>query len=282
MSLAEPASPASRCLSRAEASRRPHPSGGLTEGEAGVNLEKFGQMRAYGATVLCPEASMLTLTRLAATLTAELGWIWMRDLPAYQAEGDRTTAFEIAEQLGWDTPDYVLVPAGTGTNLFGIWKGFDELCRRGFTARVPRIVAGPAGRRRSSGSGPRPRGCNHAAARQGPSERRAPHHSPGHRPPCVRSRPEEPRDRRRRDRCRDPAGAPGPRRPGGNLLRAGLRRGPRRRAEARHDGSPRYREPRRVHPHEPRSQGRPRHRQLVRRAGSDRGDAGRGPTRRGG
>jgi len=116
-------------------------SGGLTEGELGVNLEKFGQMRAYGATVLCPEASMLALTRLAAALTAELGWTWMHDLPAYQAEGDKTTAFEIAEQLDWDVPDYVVVPAGTGTNLFGIWKGFDELAQLGFTGRAPRIVA---------------------------------------------------------------------------------------------------------------------------------------------
>ncbi len=116
-------------------------SGALTEGEAKVSLEKFGQMRAYGATVLCPEASMLALTRLAARLTAEAGWTWMHDLPAYQAEGDKTAAFEIAEQLGWDTPEYVVVPTGTGTNLFGIWKGFDELHRLGFTGQVPRIVA---------------------------------------------------------------------------------------------------------------------------------------------
>jgi threonine synthase len=79
-------------------------SGGHTEGALGVNLEKLAQIRAYGATVLCPEASMLELTRLAATLTAELGWTWMHDLPAYQAEGDKTTSFEIAEQLGWDPP----------------------------------------------------------------------------------------------------------------------------------------------------------------------------------
>ena len=84
---------------------------------------------------------MLALTRLAAALTAELGWTWMHDLPAYQAEGDKTTAFEIAEQLDWDVPDYVVVPAGTGTNLFGIWKGFDELAQLGFTGRAPRIVA---------------------------------------------------------------------------------------------------------------------------------------------
>jgi threonine synthase len=116
-------------------------SGGHTAGGIGVNLEKFGQIRAYGATVLCPEASMLTLTRLAAALTEELGWTWMHDLPAYQSEGDKTTAFEIAEQLGWEPPEYVIVPTGTGTNLFGIWKGFDELRRLGFTGRVPRIVA---------------------------------------------------------------------------------------------------------------------------------------------
>jgi threonine synthase len=116
-------------------------SGGHTAGGIGVNLEKFGQMRAYGATVLCPEASMLELTRLSATLTRELGWTWMHDLPAYQSEGDKTTAFEIAEQLGWEPPEYVVVPTGTGTNLFGIWKGFDELHRLGFTARVPHMVA---------------------------------------------------------------------------------------------------------------------------------------------
>ena len=120
-------------------------SGGVSAGLQ-VNLEKLGQMRAYGATVLCPEASVLTLTRLAAALTRELGWTWMHDLPAYQAEGDKTTAFEIAEQLGWDPPECVVVPAGTGTNLFGIWKGFDELRRLEFTTRVPRIVAvQPAG-----------------------------------------------------------------------------------------------------------------------------------------
>jgi threonine synthase len=116
-------------------------SGGHTAGGIGINLEKFGQMRAYGATVLCPEASMLELTRLSAALTRELGWTWMHDLPAYQSEGDKTTAFEIAEQLGWEPPEYVVVPTGTGTNLFGIWKGFDELHRLGFTARVPHMVA---------------------------------------------------------------------------------------------------------------------------------------------
>jgi threonine synthase len=116
-------------------------SGGHTAGGVAVNLEKFGQIRAYGATVLCPEAPMLTLTRLAAELTRELGWTWMHDLPAHQSEGDKTTAFEIAEQLGWDPPEYVVVPTGTGTNLFGIWKGFDELRRLGFTTRVPRLVA---------------------------------------------------------------------------------------------------------------------------------------------
>jgi threonine synthase len=122
------------------------PSGGLTEGEAEVSLPKFGQMRAYGATVLCPPASVSALTRLAQALAAELRWTWMHDLPACQAEGDKTTAFEVAEQLGWAAPEYVVVPTGTGTNLFGVWKGFVELERLGFVDRVPRLVAvQPAG-----------------------------------------------------------------------------------------------------------------------------------------
>src|SRR5262249_61591588 len=77
----------------------------------------------------------------AAAPPGGLGWAGVQVVAAYQSEGDRTPGFEIAEQLGWDPPEYVVVPTGTGTNLFGIWKGFDELHRLGFTARVPRLVA---------------------------------------------------------------------------------------------------------------------------------------------
>jgi threonine synthase len=121
-------------------------AGGLTGGEAEVSLEKSAQIQAYGARVFTPAASMRELTRLAREAAGALGWTWMHDLAAFQAEGDKTTAFEICEQLGWRVPDWVVVPVGTGTHLFGLWAGFAQLQRLGFTAGLPRMAGvQPAG-----------------------------------------------------------------------------------------------------------------------------------------
>jgi len=49
---------------------------------------------------------------------------------------------ELAEQLGWDTPDVLLYPTGGGTGLVGIWKAFGELAEMGWIARrQPRFVS---------------------------------------------------------------------------------------------------------------------------------------------
>jgi len=59
----------------------------------------------------------------------------------HAVEGEKTTGFEIADQLGWAAPDFVVVPVGTGTNLFAIWKGFKELHRSGMIPDMPKMVA---------------------------------------------------------------------------------------------------------------------------------------------
>ncbi len=55
--------------------------------------------------------------------------------------GYRTIAFEIAESLGWQVPDWVVVPVSRGDGLFGIWSGFVELAELGCTTAVPRMLA---------------------------------------------------------------------------------------------------------------------------------------------
>jgi threonine synthase len=59
----------------------------------------------------------------------------------YQAEGPKTMSYEIAEQLGWTTPDWVLAGVGSGALLAGNWKGYEELERLGFVQSHPRMVA---------------------------------------------------------------------------------------------------------------------------------------------
>ncbi|GIH03378.1 threonine synthase [Rhizocola hellebori] len=60
----------------------------------------------------------------------------------YRLEGKKTMGLEIAEQLGWRTPDVIIYPTGGGVGLIGIWKAFEELRELGWiTGRMPRLVA---------------------------------------------------------------------------------------------------------------------------------------------
>ena len=59
----------------------------------------------------------------------------------YGIEGFKTIAFEIFHQLGGRVPDRVFAPVGSGDGLYGIWKGFVELCRAGAASGTPRMYA---------------------------------------------------------------------------------------------------------------------------------------------
>jgi threonine synthase len=114
---------------------------GLADQGASVNVEKYVQISAYGARVLTPIGDLGHLYTLADRIEAELGWSFLHNVQAYQTDGDKTTAFEICEQLGWQAPAAVFVPTGTGTNLFGLWQGFVLFKELGFIDTLPRMFA---------------------------------------------------------------------------------------------------------------------------------------------
>jgi threonine synthase len=61
----------------------------------------------------------------------------------YRLEGKKTLGLEIAEQLGWQSPDVILYPTGGGVGLIGLWKAFQELRALGWIADdrpPPRLV----------------------------------------------------------------------------------------------------------------------------------------------
>jgi threonine synthase len=91
--------------------------------------------RLHGAEVL---TSPGTLVEAAARLAAEPRGFWnlstLRE--PYRAEGKKTMGLELAEQLGWRLPDWIVYPTGGGTGIVGMHKAFDELERLG-------LVAGP-------------------------------------------------------------------------------------------------------------------------------------------
>jgi len=58
----------------------------------------------------------------------------------YQPEGSKTISYEICEQLGWEVPDWVMIPVGAGTLLSGNAKGYSEFEKLGLVDGVPRLA----------------------------------------------------------------------------------------------------------------------------------------------
>ncbi len=97
----------------------------------------------YGGTLVAVEGSYDDVNRLCAELTSEHpSWAFVNvNVRTYYAEGSKTLAFEVAEQLGWQTPDHVVVPIASGSQLTKIHKGFAELHQVGLLdgAEAPHV-----------------------------------------------------------------------------------------------------------------------------------------------
>lgn len=106
---------------------------------------KLVQILAYGAELIKIDGSYDEAFDIALDLAHREG-IFCRNtgVNPYVREGKKTCAFEIAEQLDWEVPDWVIVPCGDGNVLSGIGTGFLQLATLGVTARVPRLVAAQA------------------------------------------------------------------------------------------------------------------------------------------
>ncbi len=103
---------------------------------------KLTQIRLYGAELVRvpgprPRATEALLEHVEATGSAYASHLWH---PLF-LEGIRSMAYEIAEQLGWAAPDFVLCPVGAGSILLGLFEGFSDLLAAGVIARLPRLVA---------------------------------------------------------------------------------------------------------------------------------------------
>ena len=97
----------------------------------------------YGGTLVAVDGSYDDVNRLCAELTSEHpSWAFVNvNVRTYYAEGSKTLAFEVAEQLGWQAPDHVVVPIASGSQLTKIHKGFGELHRVGLLdgAEAPHV-----------------------------------------------------------------------------------------------------------------------------------------------
>jgi threonine synthase len=102
------------------------------------------ECRLYGANVTLVDGLITDAGRMAAEKGAAARWYDVSTLKEpYRIEGKKTMAYELAEQMEWQWPDWIVYPTGGGTGLIGMWKAFDELERIGWVtaARRPKMVS---------------------------------------------------------------------------------------------------------------------------------------------
>ena len=106
------------------------------------NLEraKVVTTAVYGGNVIAIEGNYDDVNRLCAELAGTYHWAFVNvNVRPFYAEGSKTLAYETAEQLGWETPDHVVVPVASGSLLTKIRKGFDELHTVGLVEQPPKV-----------------------------------------------------------------------------------------------------------------------------------------------
>src|SRR5436305_6698060 len=113
---------------------------------ADLEEQKVLATGVYGTRVVGVEGSYDDVNRLCTELCAEREWAFVNiNLRPYYAEGSKSLAFEIAEQLGWELPDRCVVPVASGSLFTKIAKGFAEWDEIGLLEGAGRSsTAGPA------------------------------------------------------------------------------------------------------------------------------------------
>ncbi len=102
---------------------------------------KLTQLLIFGATVFRVLGGYDDAFRLSQQSCERWGW-YNRNcaINPYLIEGKKTVGFEIAEQLGWQVPDWIAVSVGDGCTIAGAWKAFRELQILGLIERTPRML----------------------------------------------------------------------------------------------------------------------------------------------
>lgn len=109
--------------------------------EGGVALGKLAQALAYGAKTLQVKGDFDAAMPLVRRVCDELGIYLLNSINPFRIEGQKSIVFELVQQLGWEVPDWIVLPAGNLGNLGAFGKALRELAELGLIERPPRLAA---------------------------------------------------------------------------------------------------------------------------------------------
>ena len=130
------------------------PSGQLAAG-------KLAQTLAYRARTLLVRGDFDACMALAREAGEKLGVYLVNSVNPFRLEGQKTIVFEVLEQLGWEPPDWIVLPAGNLGNTSAFGAALLQARDAGLIARIPRLAAVQA-----EGANPFARGFRESFARQ--------------------------------------------------------------------------------------------------------------------
>jgi threonine synthase len=107
--------------------------------EGKIAWGKLSQSMDYGALTLQLRTDFDGCVKTLAEVVRRAPVFLLNSVNPYRLEGQKTPAFEIAEEMGWKVPDHIIVPGGNLANSSALGKGFLELLGLGLTDKLPRI-----------------------------------------------------------------------------------------------------------------------------------------------
>jgi threonine synthase len=108
-----------------------------------VPQANYIECKAYGAQVTLVDGLISDCGKIVAARKDAAGWFDVSTLKEpYRIEGKKTMGYEVAEQMGWESPDALFYPAGGGVGMIGMWKAFEEMEALGWIGpKRPKMIA---------------------------------------------------------------------------------------------------------------------------------------------
>jgi threonine synthase len=95
----------------------------------------------YSPTLVAVEGTYDEVNRLCSEIADKYRWAFVNvNFRPYYSEGSKSYGYEIVEQLGWRTPDHIVVPCAGGSLITKVWKAIKELRTLGLIAAAPAKV----------------------------------------------------------------------------------------------------------------------------------------------
>jgi len=107
--------------------------------EGKIAWGKLSQSMDYGALTIQLKTDFDGCVSILTELVKRFPIYLLNSVNPYRAEGQKTPAFEIVEQLDWQVPDHIIVPGGNLANSAALGKGFIEMHQLGLIPTLPKV-----------------------------------------------------------------------------------------------------------------------------------------------